>query len=133
MKRFKIFRSQALLMIFAFLLQLFIIHNSLIINPVFAQCPAGKQDTGLGCVATNSATSFTSDIYSIGLGLIGGVALISILIGAYLILTSQGDPVKLQNGKSYIVYAIIGLVLAIGGYAFYRIVGADILRIPGFQ
>lgn len=106
-----------------------------------AACGPNQEETDIGCITkldpnaspAGNALGFTSDIYGIGLGFIGAVALISILIGAYQILTSQGDPTKLANGKSYIVYAIIGLVLAIGGFAFYRIIAANVLQIPGFK
>ncbi len=134
-KRFKIIDLR--LKIFAILVLLFVNQQSLINNPVFAACNADQTETDVGCITNSNTTSnplgFATDIYTIGLSFIGGVALISILIGAYQILTSQGDPIKLANGKSYIVYAIIGLVLAIGGFAFYRIIGANVLKIPGFQ
>jgi hypothetical protein len=112
---------------------LLFIQYSLIINPIFAACGPNQTETDVGCITNNNPVGFAVDIYTIGLGVIGTAALISILIGAYQILTSQGDPTKLQNGKSYIVYAIMGLVLAIGGFAFYRIIAANVLQIPGFQ
>lgn len=90
------------------------------------------QQTDLGCIPRDPA-SFASSLYGVGLWLIGGVAMLSIIYGAYLVLSSKGDPIQLQKGKSYIVYAIIGLLLALGGYAFYRIIATDILKIPGFQ
>ncbi len=97
-----------------------------------ANCQADQTSTDLGCVSHNPL-QFASDIYGIGLSLIGGVALLSIIYGAFLVLTSSGDPVKLQNGKSYIVYALIGLALAVLGFAFYRIIGANVIKIPGFS
>lgn len=88
--------------------------------------------TDLGCIP-NDPLGFASSLYGIGLTFIGGVAVLSIIYGAYLVLSSQGDPVKLQKGKDYIVYAIIGLVLAVLGFAFYRIIGTNIIKVPGFS
>ncbi|PIP74724.1 MAG: hypothetical protein COW87_02430, partial [Candidatus Levybacteria bacterium CG22_combo_CG10-13_8_21_14_all_35_11] len=76
---------------------------------------------------------FVAKFYAIGLGLIGGVSLLYIIYGGYLILVSQGNPQKINDGKSYILYAIIGLLLAIFGYVFIQVIAIDILHIPGFK
>lgn len=91
--------------------------------------------TGSGasdCLA-NDPARFTTQIYSVALGFIGGVAVLTIIYGAYLILSSQGNPSQLQKGKEYIMYSIIGIVLAVAGFAFYEIIAKDILHIPGFS
>lgn len=87
---------------------------------------------GIGCVPTDTA-GFVSQFYGIGLGLIGGISILFIIVGGYFILISQGDAVKLATGRSYITYAVIGLLLAIFGFAFTHIIAVDILRIPGFN
>ena len=76
---------------------------------------------------------FAQAVYEIGLSFIGVVALLFIVYGGYLILTSQGSPEQLSKGKSYITYAIIGMLLADGGYAFYQVLLLDIIKIPGFN
>ena len=95
-------------------------------------CPAGEKLTEIGCMPTDPI-SFIGRFYGVGLSLIGGVSLLFIIIGGYLILTSRGNPTQLNNGKGYIFYAIAGLLLAIFGYLFIEIVAVDILRIPGFS
>lgn len=94
-------------------------------------CPAGEKLTEIGCLPTEPV-AFIARFYGIGLSLIGGVALLFIIIGGYIILTSRGNPNQLNSGKSYIFYAILGLLLAIFGYLFIEIVAVDILQIPGF-
>lgn len=100
--------------------------------PTVYACEPGETQTDLGCIPADPA-NFAATLYGIGLGMVGAVALLSIIFGAFLVLTSQGDPIKLNKGKSYIVYALIGLFLAVGGYAFYRIITTGIVEIPGFQ
>lgn len=95
--------------------------------------PASKIATDLGDVGTASPLEFVSNIYGIGLGLIGGVALLAIIYGGYLILSSQGEPRKIQDGKQYIFYAIIGMFMAFAGFAIYGVIGGDVLKIPGFK
>lgn len=89
--------------------------------------------TDFGCFPVGDPSTFTTRLYGIGLGFIGGVALLFIIWGGYLILSSQGDIEKLQKGKSYIVSSIIGVVLAVSGFLFYQVVATDVLKIPGFK
>lgn len=82
---------------------------------------------------SNNPALFASTIYNIGLTFIGAVALIFIIYGGYLILTSGGEPEKIKEGKSYIVYSIIGLLLALAGFIFYQTIAQTVLGIPGFK
>ncbi len=96
-------------------------------------CPKGEVNiSDIGCVPQDPA-GFAQKFYGIGLGLIGGVAVLFLIYGAYTILTSQGSPEQLNKGKSYIFYAIAGVLLAIFGYVFIEVVAIDILHIPGFK
>ncbi len=89
--------------------------------------------TDFGCFKVGDVNDFTTKLYGIGLGFIGGVALLFIIWGGYLILSSQGDIQKLQRGKSYIVSSILGILLAVGGFIFYQIVAVDVLKLQGFK
>ncbi len=95
-------------------------------------CRVNEKLTDFGCIP-NDPVAFVAKFYGIGLGLIGGVAILFIIYGGYIILASQGDPVKLNTGKSYIYYAIAGLLLAIFGFVFVQVIVVDILHIPGFK
>jgi len=88
--------------------------------------------TDLGCIP-NDPVPFVADLYGKGLGIIGGIALLSIIYGGYIILTSQGNPTQLSKGKSYIFYALAGIILAIFGFVFVEVLAGDILHIPGFR
>ncbi|GEM_PF-1599442 len=87
--------------------------------------------TDVGCIPTNPV-GFVEKFYGLGLSLIGGLAVLFIIYGGYNILASQGNPEMLAKGKSYILYAVIGLLLAIFGYVFIKFVAVDFLHIPGF-
>lgn len=104
---------------------------------VYAGCsdlPGGvaQTETDFGCIP-NDPILFASKFYGIGLSLLGGISLLFIIFGAYRIMTSQGNPKQLQDGKSYIFYAIVGLLLAIFGYMFIQIILIDVLHVPGFS
>ncbi|MCL5438959.1 MAG: hypothetical protein M1268_03145 [Patescibacteria group bacterium] len=95
-------------------------------------CSATEIQTDLGCISTDPV-KFVSKFYGLGLGLIGGVSLLFIIYGGYLIMTSRGNPIQLNEGKSFIFYAIIGLLLAIFGFVFIQLIAVDVLNIPGFK
>lgn len=94
-------------------------------------CLPSETPTELECIP-NDPIGFAAKFYGIGLGLIGGVSVLFIIYGGYIILSSQGNPANLNKGKSYITYALIGLLLAIFGFVFIQVVAVDVLKIPGF-
>ena len=93
--------------------------------------PVKEFPTELGCIPYDPA-AFAGRFYGIGLGVIAGTSLLFLIFGSYLIMTSRGNPEQLTTGKSYIVYALLGLFLAIFGFIFIEIILVDILKIPGF-
>ena len=65
-------------------------------------------------------------------GIAGGIAFLAVLTGSAIVLTSSGYPDRLQTGKDLIVSSIFGLMLIIFSVFLLRVVGFEILRIPGF-
>lgn len=68
--------------------------------------------TAVGCVGTNY-TSIISYILSIGIGIAGAIAFLYFLYGAFMILTSSGNPEQIEEGKQMIVSSLSGLLLII--------------------
>lgn len=97
-----------------------------------AACALNEIATDFGCFP-NDPVGFAQKFYGVGLGFIGGIALLALIYGGYIIMTSRGDPQRVNNGKSYIYYAIAGLMLAIFGFVFIQVVMVDILHVPGFS
>lgn len=95
-------------------------------------CAIDEVATDLGCLP-NDPVGFIQKFYGWGLSLIGLVGLLFLIIGGYHVLTSGGNPQKLQKGKEYIVYSIIGLLLAFFGFVFIEFIAGGVLRIPGFE
>lgn len=66
------------------------------------------------------------------MGLAGGIALILMVYGGIMVITSGGNPQKLQAGKELITSAVMGLILILFGTYLLKLIGVDILQIPGF-
>lgn len=88
-------------------------------------------DTAIGCVPTdfnNFIPSLLTFAYIIG----GTIALIMMVIGAFQMITSGGNPESIKKGREQFIAAASGLVFIVLSTALLRIIGIDILGIPGF-
>jgi len=66
------------------------------------------EDYGLCCII-NTLYSITDWIFVILVSLTG----LFVIIGAFNLLTSAGSPDKVTSGRNYIMYAAIGLIVAL--------------------
>lgn len=85
--------------------------------------------TGLGCIPTD-ASQLVSWILRFSLGIGGGLALLLMSFAGIEIMTSQGDPEKLNEGKERFTSAIIGLAFVVMSVFLLRVIGVDILGTP---
>jgi len=75
------------------------------------------EDYGMCCLV-NTIYSVTDWIFYIALVFVG----IMIVIGAFYIITAGGAPDKVNTGRNYILYAVIGMVVAFFARAIPAIV-----------
>ena len=95
-------------------------------------CPNAKYvNTAIGCIPTNPQ-DFVAKILGLAVGIGGGIAFLLILFGGFQILTSAGNPEKLNAGKELITSAITGLLIIIFSLFILRLIGFNIFGIPGF-
>lgn len=95
-------------------------------------CAPNEVLTDFGCVP-DDPIGFVGKFYGIGLSILGMIAFLFLIIGGYYILTSQGSPEKLRKGREYILYSLLGVLLAVFGFVFVQIIAGDVLKIPGFN
>ena len=88
--------------------------------------------TSVGCISTDLGAFVTEFIYGIGLKFAGAVAFLYFLYGAFLYLTSGGNPEKVAMAKEIIVSSLSGLLLLIFSLFLLKIIAVDILGIPDF-
>lgn len=89
-------------------------------------------DTAIGCIHT-SPVGFIKDFFKFIIGISGGIAFLMMLLGAFEMITSAGNPDSLKNGKDRFTSAVIGLLFVIFSILFLQIIGVGILNIPGFS
>jgi hypothetical protein len=92
------------------------LHNLVYFAASNATAPDGTSyPTGLPSVSATGGNGYNDlqTILTIVFGVIGAVAVIFVIIGALKYITSQGDPQSTAKAKDTILYAIIGLVLAL--------------------
>lgn len=98
----------------------------------FTGCNGNEINTALGCIDA-SGTNFVTKLLSFGIGIAGGIAMLLIIFGGFQILTSAGNPERLNEGKELISSAITGLLMIVFSVFLLRIIGVDILGIPSFK
>ncbi len=89
---------------------------SIIINTIRTVLAANNQFdcnplTGDGCLQTSDVISMVTNTIQWFIGIGGTVALVFVVGGGILYMTSAGDPSQLQKAKNMIKYSLIGLVI----------------------
>lgn len=88
--------------------------------------PASEVEAGLNAAggggSTQSFGSIVATVVKVLLYVIGGVSVIMIIIGGFRYVISQGDSSSVTSAKNTILYAVIGLLVAIFAYAIVSFV-----------
>ncbi len=79
------------------------------------QCSGSCSDTGLPGSTVSNGT--ISNLLQIAFGIIGAVAVIFIVIAALQLITSGGNPESAKKARETIIYAVVGLVIAMSAEA----------------
>ena len=89
---------------------------------IYQACKPG--DTSVVCQAKNEtgAEDLVKNIINILLTVASVVAVIMIIVGGIRYATSNGDSTQVTAAKNTIMYAVIGLVIAIFAYAIVNFV-----------
>jgi hypothetical protein len=101
-------------------------------NAACTACAAqGHAWTAIGCIPTDPS-GLLETLLRFGIGLAGGIAFLLIILGGFQMMTSAGNPEGLNAGRELVGSAVTGLILIIFSVFLLRVIGYDILGIPGF-
>lgn len=94
-------------------------------------CGPDKLYTAIGCIPISTPNSFLGFILPWAIGIAGGIAFLLIIYAGFLIMSSSGDPHRLQAGKELLTAAIGGLLLLVLAAFILRVIGVQLFGIPG--
>jgi len=89
---------------------------------VFQTCEDGSTSAVCSSTKTDNLSDYIKTIVNVLLFIIGTVAVVTIIISGIRYTTSHGDAKAVQVAKDTLLYAIIGLVVAISSYAIVNFV-----------
>ncbi len=89
--------------------------------------------TGMGCIPLEIGSFITDFLLGTMVGFAGIIALLCIIYSAFMMQTSQGNPEKIKKAQANLTACVSGLLLILFSIFILRLIGINILRIPGFQ
>lgn len=98
-------------------------HTLLAVSPQGEQaCDGVAAATGRSCDTAASLTGSFQTIANTLIFLVGAIAVLMVIIGALRYVLSNGDSAGLKSAKDTIMYALIGVVVAMLAYALVAFV-----------
>jgi hypothetical protein len=92
----------------------------------------GGYYSGIGCIYTADwKTLLEKNVFGWGMGLAGIIAIGCITFAAIQFQLSQGDTEKIKKARELMTSCIMGLILIIFSVFILRVIGVDILQLPG--
>lgn len=95
-------------------------------------CGTDRINTAIGCIPFSTESGLFTFILGWAVGIAGGLAFILIIVAGFMYITSGGDPKKAQAARELMTAAISGLLLLLFSGFLLRIIGVEILKLPGF-
>jgi len=89
--------------------------------------------TAVGCFYSDFSRTLNERIFGLAVSIAGMVALGCIIYAAFLMQTSGGNPERTGKAQELMTACITGLVVIIFSIFILRVIGVDILRLPGFE
>ena len=91
--------------------------------PVMALAQYSRPDNPGGVPEGGDANQLIMNIVKWLLGFVGALAVLMIIVSGIMYITAAGDEGRVDSAKRYLVYAIVGLVVALLGYAIVVTIG----------
>jgi len=112
-------------------------------TPIPTTAPTGKFDptctgqpqsinTAIGCIPAGDLNEFIAWLLGRVIFIASGIAFLLMAGGAIMYITSSGNPEKMKAGSELITSALSGLLFIIFSVFLLKLIGVDILQIPGF-
>lgn len=84
-------------------------------------------DTAIGCIPINTFQRISGFFISWGLGIGGGIAFLTLIVGAFLFITSNGNPEQLNQAKEILFSAVSAIFVLAFAVLIFRVIGMNVL------
>ncbi|QQS44152.1 hypothetical protein IPM65_00920 [Candidatus Roizmanbacteria bacterium] len=103
----------------------------------FAKCFDCMMDkdgvwTAFGCMYSDFSKTLNERVFGLAISFAGMIALGCIIYASFLMQTSAGNPERTGKAQELMTACITGLIVIIFSIFILRVIGVDILRLPGF-
>jgi hypothetical protein len=88
--------------------------------------------TAVGCIKADFSSTLQDTLFPLFISLGGLISLGCIIYASFLLQTSMGEPEKITKAQELMTSCITGLIVIIFSVFILRVIGVDILRLPGF-
>lgn len=100
------------------------------------ECETGGSrgiNTAIGCIPYDGPSSLAAFFLRWGVGIGGGIAFLLMVYAGFMIMSSTGNPERLKAGQELLTSSIAGLIMLIFSVFVLRLIGVNILDLPGFS
>ncbi len=84
--------------------------------------PSGASEFNDDSLTIGAGNSAAKNIINMALVVLGGVALIMVVVGGIRISAAHGDPSQVKAGRETVLYSLVGLIVAMSAYAIINFV-----------
>src|SRR3989338_6315349 len=96
-----------------------------------AYCPPDLQAKGMECLSIPWIGQYVSALYQYSVGIAAILAMVMIMVGGFLWLTSAGSPDRVGKAKEFITSAIMGLALALFSFVILYTINPRLVNLGG--
>ncbi|GAB4219190.1 MAG: hypothetical protein Fur009_4090 [Candidatus Microgenomates bacterium] len=89
--------------------------------------------SAIGCIPVDLSKFISEFLLGRLIGLAGIFAFFCIIYAAFIMQSSQGNQEKLKKAQELLTSCIMGLIFIIFSVFILKLIGIDILRLPGFK
>jgi hypothetical protein len=84
-------------------------------------------DVGLP-TSTGSITDVIVNVTKLLMTLIGSLSVIFIIVGGIQMASAAGNPKNFARGRETVLYAVVGIIIAIGAYGIVSFIGGSLSK-----
>lgn len=103
------------------------------IQPEVTNTDLGGAWTAIGCIKADFSSTLQNTLFPLFIGLGGLISLGCIIYASFLLQTSMGEPEKITKAQELMTSCITGLIVILFSIFILRVIGVDILRLPGLN